>query len=200
MAKVYYYYSAMNAGKTTLLLQARYNYEERGLRTICLKPAVDIREHAGSIVSRVGLSAPCTMLGKDESLYRVICEMQKSTRPVSCVLIDESQFLTASQAEEVFDVCDILNIPVLCFGLRSDFLGRPFPASSILLAKSDKLVELKAVCHCGSKATMNMRVDAQGNAVNSGEQILVGGNDTYVSVCRRHFSERLSRIPSTGQS
>jgi thymidine kinase len=196
MAKVYFYYSAMNAGKTTLLLQARYNYEERGLRTICFKPAIDTREEAGSITSRVGLSAPCTMLDSEESLYRITCEMQKSTRPVACVLIDEAQFLTDRQAEEVFDICDILNIPVLCFGLRSDFLGRPFSASAILLSKSDKLVELKAVCHCGAKATMNMRTDPQGNAVTSGEQILVGGNDTYVSVCRRHFYEQISRSTS----
>lgn len=193
MSKVYFHYSAMNAGKTTLLLQIRHNYEESGMRTLCFKPAIDTRESAGEITSRIGLRAPCHMLGSDESIFQIVRGTQKDGKTVACVLIDEAQFLGVRQVGEVFDVCDTLGIPVLCFGLRSDFLGRAFPGSAELLAKADNLVELKTVCHCGRKATMNMRIDGRGMPVVSGEQILIGGNESYVSVCRKHFHEALGR-------
>lgn len=187
MAKVYFFYSVMNAGKTTLLLQSRHNYESRGMRTFCIKPALDTRDPTGFISSRIGLTAPCHMLGKDESLLAVL--RGSGQDQLSCILIDEAQFLSRGQAEEVFDACDELGVPLLCFGLRSDFLGQPFEASSILMARADSLVELKTVCHCGKKATMNMRIDPEGKAVYSGERILVGGEDSYVPVCRKHYVE-----------
>lgn len=187
MAKVYFFYSVMNAGKTTLLLQSRHNYEARGMRTFCLKPSLDTRDQTGFITSRIGLSAPCRMLKPDESIQSAVRDEVNS--PLDCVLIDEAQFLEVRQVDEVFDLCDELDIPVLCFGLRSDFLGKPFEASAALMARADSLVELKTVCHCGKKATMNMRVDSLGQAVFSGEKILIGGDGTYVSVCRRHYKE-----------
>ncbi len=187
MAKVYFFYSVMNAGKTTLLLQSRHNYESRGMRTLCLKPALDTRDQAGLITSRIGLEAPCRMLGEHESLLRAVRETVGDR--LSCVLIDEAQFLSAGQTNEVFDACDELDVPILCFGLRSDFLGQPFEASALLMARADSLVELKTVCHCGKKATMNMRIDPQGRPVYAGEKVLVGGNDAYIPVCRRHYKE-----------
>jgi thymidine kinase len=196
MASVYFYYSAMNAGKTTLLLQARHNYLERDMHVLCLKPELDTRDEKGKIVSRVGLAAPCQLLSSSCSLYATVCQELAAARRLDCVLIDEAQFLSEAQVEEAFLVCDTLDIPVMCYGLRSDFLGNPFPASVRLLAKSDNLIELKTICHCGKKATMNLRMDAQGKAVTKGEQILVGGNDRYVALCRKHFQERLDH-PST---
>lgn len=193
MASVYFHYSAMNAGKTTLLLQARHNYLERGMHVLCLKPELDTRDEKGRIVSRVGLSAPCQLLSSSCSLYSTVCQELSSARRLDCVLIDEAQFLTIAQVEEAFLVCDTLHIPVMCYGLRSDFLGNPFPASVRLLAKSDNLIELKTICHCGKKATMNMRVDDQGHTVTSGEQVLVGGNNRYVALCRKHFQEKLDK-------
>lgn len=193
MASVYFHYSGMNAGKTTMLLQARHNYLERGMHVLCLKPKLDTRDEQGKIVSRVGLSAPCHLLSSSCSLYAAVCLELSSARRLDCVLIDEAQFLTVAQVEEALLVCDSLNIPVMCYGLRSDFLGNPFPASVRLLTKCDNLIELKTICHCGKKATMNLRMDAQGNAVTSGEQVLVGGNDRYVALCRKHFQERLDR-------
>lgn len=195
MAGVYFYYSAMNAGKTTLLLQARHNYLERGMHVLCLKPATDTREQAGFITSRIGLNAPCTMLDSNASFYNIICHELGAVRRLDCVLVDEAQFLTEKQVEEAFLVCDTLGIPVMCYGLRSDFLGHPFPASTRLLAKADNIVELKTICYCGKKATMNLRVNSKGDAVTSGEQIMVGGNDSYISLCRKHFQERLDLQP-----
>lgn len=188
MAKVYFYYSAMNAGKTTHLLQARYNYHERGMNTLCLKPNIDTRNGEDTISSRIGLSAPCLSVSKETELYTVISNNLFKAGTLACVFVDEAQFLTPDQVEEVCKACDILNIPILCYGLRTDFLGNPFPGSSALLARADTLMELKTVCFCGRKAIMNIRLDENGNPVTSGNQIQIGGNETYKSLCRRHFT------------
>jgi len=179
MAKLYFYYSAMNAGKSTYLLQARYNYLEHGMRPVCFKPAIDTRSL--EISSRIGLSAPCIPVGVGDNIVELLPEK------TDCVLVDEAQFLSRTQVEELCYLVDTLGVPVLCYGLRTDFLGHTFPGSEALLALADVLVELKTVCYCGSKATMNLRVDSGGVPVRDGEQVCIGGNSMYVPVCRRHF-------------
>lgn len=192
MAKVYFYYSAMNAGKSTVLLQASHNYHERGLRTLRFIPAIDTRAGTGRIRSRIGLEAEAISLETtDDILARVRSEHADST--VACVLIDEAQFLTAVQGWQVATIADELTIPVLCYGLRTDFQGRLFEGSAALLALADELIELKTICHCGRKATMNVRFGADGKPVREGEQIEIGGNERYVAMCRRHFVEALGR-------
>ena len=188
MSKVYFYYSAMNAGKSTVLLQSSYNYHERGMRTLLFMPAIDMRAGYGRIQSRIGLASDAIPLRSyDDLLERVRDDHAK--QPVACVLIDEAQFLTVEQARQVTDIADLLRIPVLCYGLRTDFQGRLFPGSAELLAVADNLIELKTICHCGRKATMNLRVGADGKAVRVGEQVEIGGNDRYEAMCRRHFKE-----------
>lgn len=191
MAKVYFYYAAMNAGKSTMLLQASYNYRERGMRTLLFTPSIDTRYGTGRIESRIGLSSGATPLGGiDNILTRV--RMEHATSPVACVLIDEAQFLSTDQVWQLSDVADQLDIPVLCYGLRTDFQGKLFPGSAALLGLADDLTELKTICHCGRKATMNLRVDANGRAVSEGAQVEIGGNDRYVAMCRRHFKAALA--------
>jgi thymidine kinase len=188
MSKVYFYYSAMNAGKSTILLQSSYNYRERGMRTLLFVPALDTRAGGGRIESRIGLSSDAIALqAGDDLLERV--RVAHTEQAVACVLIDEAQFLTPSQVRQATDIADMLRIPVLCYGLRTDFQGRLFPGSAELLALADNLIELKTICHCGRKATMNLRISADGNAVKIGEQVEIGGNDRYVPMCRRHFKE-----------
>lgn len=187
MAKLYFYYSAMNAGKSTVLLQSNYNYKERGMDTLLYTPSVDDRYGVGVIGSRIGLSAEARIIEADFDLFKDINIQVKNNKKISCILIDEAQFLTKQQVQQVCKVVDELNIPVLCYGLRTDFQGEPFPGSLYLLAWADNLVEIKTVCHCGRKATMNMRIDADGNKVSIGQQVQVGGNEMYVSVCRAHF-------------
>ncbi|HEY1793255.1 MAG TPA: thymidine kinase [Opitutaceae bacterium] len=188
MSKVYFYYSAMNAGKSTVLLQSSYNYRERGMRTLLFMPALDTRAGAGRIESRIGLASEAIALGQgDDLLARV--ESEHTARPVACVLVDEAQFLTPAQVRQATRIADTLRIPVLCYGLRTDFQGRLFPGSAGLLALADNLIELKTICHCGRKATMNLRVGADGKAVREGAQVEIGGNDRYVAMCRRHFTE-----------
>ena len=190
MAKVYFYYAAMNAGKSTVLLQSSYNYHERGMRTLLFIPAVDTRGGGGRIESRIGLhSSAVTLDAQDDLLNQVRTEHAK--QPVACVLIDEAQFLTPAQVWQATDIADTLNIPVLCYGLRTDFQGKLFPGSGALLALADELTELKTICHCGRKATMNLRLGPDGRAVKEGAQVEIGGNDRYVAVCRRHFKEAL---------
>jgi len=192
MSKVYFYYSAMNAGKSTILLQSSYNYRERGMRTLLFVPALDTRSGTGRIQSRIGLASEAFGLqAGDDLLERV--RGAHSTEPVACVLIDEAQFLTPMQVRQATDIADTLRIPVLCYGLRTDFQGRLFPGSAELLALADNLIELKTICHCGRKATMNLRVAADGKAVRDGEQVEIGGNDRYVAMCRRHFKEAFGR-------
>lgn len=186
MAKLYYYYSAMNAGKSTTLLQSAYNYEERGMKTFLLTAALDDRYQQGSITSRIGIQADAELFTTSTDLLSLIREQHEQTK-IGCVLVDESQFLTKEQVYQLSEVVDLLKIPVLAFGIRTDFKGELFPGSEALLAWSDKLIELKTICHCGSKATMVIRVDEHGHAIREGTQVEIGGNDRYISVCRKHF-------------
>jgi thymidine kinase len=188
MAKVYFYYSAMNAGKSTLLLQSSHNYRERGMRTLLFAPAIDTRYGTGRIESRIGLGADAISFRDSENLLTRVRTAQ-TAEALACVLVDEAQFLTVDQVWQLGDVADALNIPVLCYGLRTDFQGKLFPGSAALLGIADELAELKTICHCGRKATMNLRVDHTGRAIKEGAQIEIGGNDRYVSMCRRHFNE-----------
>ncbi len=188
MAKVYFYYSAMNAGKSTVLLQSSYNYQERGMNTLVFAPALDTRFGPGKVTSRIGLSAPARVFAPADDLLAITREALEK-QPLACVLVDEAQFLTKAQALQVTDIADTLRIPVLCYGLRTDFQGNLFEGSQWLLAWADTLIELKTVCHCGRKATLVLRLDASGKPATQGAQIEIGGNDRYVSVCRRHFKE-----------
>jgi len=193
MAKVYFYYSAMNAGKSTVLLQSSYNYQERGMRTLVFAPAIDTRSGLGRIRSRIGLEAAAEVLsGTDNLLHRVTREHGLS--PVACVLVDEAQFLTPAQVSQATDIADNLGIPVLCYGLRTDFQGNLFPGSAALLALADDLIELKTICHCGRKATMNLRTTTDGKAIREGAQVEIGGNERYVPMCRRHYKAALAAI------
>ncbi|MGQ5700837.1 thymidine kinase [Sandaracinobacteroides sp. A072] len=184
MAQLYFYYGAMNAGKSTTLLQAAFNYRERGMRPMLWTAALDDRAGEGRIASRIGLEADAHMFGPGTDLHAAI-----AAQPADCILVDEAQFLSAAQADQLADVVDGLGVPVLAYGLRTDFRGQLFPGSERLLAIADKLVELKAVCGCGRKATMNLRIDSAGIPVRAGAQTEIGGNDRYVALCRRHFME-----------
>ncbi|MEL0635948.1 thymidine kinase [Marinomonas sp. TI.3.20] len=188
MAKLYFYYSAMNAGKSTILLQSAHNYQERGMAVMLFTAAIDDRYEIGQIASRIGINAEANLFTKESDLWSQIKD-QHQTSPLSCILIDEAQFLTKEQVYALSDVVDTLKIPVLAFGIRTDFQGELFAGSKALLAWSDKLIELKTVCHCGSKAIMVIRVDEQGKPVKEGAQVEIGGNDRYLSVCRKHFKE-----------
>ena len=190
MAKLYFYYAAMNAGKSTTLLQADYNYRERGMETMPWTARLDDRVGAGTISSRIALSAPANSFDENVNLFTAITDELKR-RKLDCILVDEAQFLSQRHVLQLCEVADRLGIPVLCYGLRTDFQAKLFPGSAALLALADVLVELKAVCECGRKATMNLRVDAEGHAVANGAQTEIGGNDRYVALCRRHFFERL---------
>jgi len=190
MAKLYFYYAAMNAGKSTTLLQADYNYRERGMETMLWTAKLDDRAGVGTIGSRIALSAPAHAYSAEIDLFDAVSEERKR-RGLHCVLVDEAQFLTRAHVEQLCAVTDDIGIPVLCYGLRTDFQGNLFEGSAALLALADTLVELKAVCECGRKATMNLRVDAEGNAVAAGAQTEIGGNDRYLALCRRHFFQRL---------
>ena len=186
MAKLYFYYSAMNAGKTTTLLQSAYNYYERGMDTLILKPSLDDRHNTDVVRSRIGLETNAVSFNAcDDLLELTETRNQKST--LNCLLLDEAQFLTKSQVFELGEIVDKLKIPVLAYGLRTDFKGELFEGSLHLLAWSDELIEIKTVCHCGKKAIMVLRLDENGVPLNSGKQIQIGGNDNYVSVCRKHF-------------
>jgi thymidine kinase len=190
MAKLYFYYAAMNAGKSATLLQADFNYRERGMRTLLFTAAFDDRFEPGKITSRIGLSAHATALDEDTDLYDEI-GIELAEAPVHCVLVDEAQWLTRNQVFQLAAVCDELNVPVLAYGLRSDFRAELFPGSAALLAIADHLVELKAICACGRKASMNLRIDDGGYPVKQGAQIEVGGNERYVALCRRHYIEQM---------
>lgn len=194
MAKLYFYYSAMNAGKSTLLLQSAYNYKERNQEVEILVPTVNTRDRFGTISSRIGLSAPATMISSNENIYNLIKTNKQKNNKLSCILVDEAQFLTKTQVYQLASIVDLINIPVLCYGLRSDFQAEPFEGSKYLLAIADHLVELKTICHCGRKATMNMRIDEHGNTIKEGEQIKIGGNESYISTCRYHYITNNSGI------
>ena len=190
MAKLYFYYSAMNAGKSTVLLQSSYNYRERGMRTLLFTPAIDTRYGGSRIESRIGLRSGAISLATGDNLLTRV-RTEHTAEPVACVLVDEAQFLTPEQVWQATEVTDALDIPVLCYGLRTDFQAKLFPGSAALLGLADTLVELKTICHCGRKAIMNLRVDAAGHGVREGAQVEIGGNDRYIAVCRRHFKEAL---------
>ena len=190
MAKLYFYYASMNAGKSTTLLQADFNYRERGMETMLWTAAVDSRSGSRAIASRIGLDADAHRFDAATDLWERI-HAAHLVNPLSCVLVDEAQFLSAAQVWQLARLADEADIPVLCYGLRTDFTGTLFEGSGVLLGIADALIELKAVCHCGRKATMNLRVDADGGAVRAGAQTEIGGNDRYVALCRRHFSEAL---------
>ena len=190
MAKLYFYYASMNAGKSTTLLQADFNYRERGMETMLWTAALDDRYDAGVITSRIGLQADAHKFTPDTDLWAEVTA-ENATRPIACLLLDEAQFLTRDQVLQLARLADEANIPVVAYGLRTDFQAELIPGSAALLGIADTLVELKAVCECGRKATMNLRVDAAGNAVKEGAQTEIGGNDRYVALCRKHFMEKV---------
>ncbi|MEO7200505.1 MAG: thymidine kinase [Dokdonella sp.] len=187
MAKLYFYYSAMNAGKTTILLQSAYNYHERGLRTLILSPMLDSRAGAGVVASRIGLKANGVGFRPGCDLLALIDADIAARGKLDCVLVDEAQFLSKAQVWQLSDVADLRDIPVLAYGLRTDFRGEPFEGSQYLLAWADKLEEIKTICHTGRKATMVVRVDEHGRALTDGPQVEIGGNERYVSVSRAEF-------------
>jgi thymidine kinase len=190
MAKLYFYYASMNAGKSTILLQSSFNYRERGMHTMLFTAAIDDRAQAGIIASRIGLQAPATSFDAATDLHALVAA-EHARATVHCVLVDEAQFLSRAQVWQLARICDDLGIPVLAYGLRTDFQANLFEGSKWLLALADVLSEIKAVCACGRKATMNLRIDADGHAVAAGEQTEIGGNDRYVALCRRHFTAAL---------
>lgn len=190
MAKLYFYYASMNAGKSSTLLQADFNYRERGMRTMLWTAALDIRSQ-GMIRSRIGLETDAHRFQPGTDLWREVMAVHAAT-PIDCVMVDEAQFLTREQVWQLAKLTDEGAVPVVCYGLRTDFQGELFAGSAALLGIADKLVELKGVCHCGRKATMNLRVDKHGKAVAEGAQTEIGGNDRYLALCRRHFSEALA--------
>jgi len=192
MAKLYFYYASMNAGKSTTLLQADFNYRERGMATMLWTAALDDRGGDKAIESRIGLHAEAHRFDGETDLWERVTAAHR-VEPLACVLIDEAQFLTEGQVWQLARLADEANIPVLCYGLRTDFQGELFPGAKVLLGIADSLVELKAVCHCGRKSTMNLRVDQHGAAVRQGAQTEIGGNDRYVALCRKHFTEALGR-------
>jgi len=186
VAKLHFYYSAMNAGKTTTLLQSNYNYQERGMNTLLFIPAIDTRHALGVISSRIGLTAEAIPFQPSFNFFEHVKDYthQKS---LNCVLVDEAQFLTKTQVIELTRIADELKIPVLAYGLRSDFKGEPFEGSLYLLTWAEEISEIKTICHCGRKATMNPRIDEKGELIREGAQIEIGGNDRYIALCRKHF-------------
>jgi thymidine kinase len=192
MAKLYFYYSAMNAGKTTTLLQSAHNYRERGMRTLILTPRLDDRHGVGVVASRIGLSAQGLSFGGSDDVETIVAANISAHGELHCVLVDEAQFLTRRQVWQLGEVVDRLGIPVLAYGLRTDFRGELFEGSQYLLAWADNLVEIKTICHSGRKATMVVRVDEHGRAITEGPQVEIGGNERYVSVSRGEF-KRITR-------
>jgi thymidine kinase len=189
LAKLYFYYSAMNAGKTTTLLQSAHNYHERGMRTLILTPRLDDRYGEGVVASRIGLKAQGTIFNREDDLLALVEADVQARGPLHCVLVDESQFLGKPQVWQLGEVVDRLGVPVLAYGLRTDFQGELFEGSQYLLAWADHLVEIKTICHTGRKATMVVRVDEQGRAITDGPQVQIGGNERYVSVSRGEFKK-----------
>jgi len=190
MAKLYFHYASMNAGKSTLLLQASYNYQERGMRTLILTAALDSRAGVGRVASRIGLGADAIPFEAADDLFALV-ERMHGGETVACVFIDEAQFLAPEQVWQLARVSDRLGIPVMAYGLRTDFQGKLFPGSQELLAIADELREVRTICFCGRKATMVARLDEEGQVVREGAQVDVGGNEKYVSFCRRHWEEKI---------
>ena len=195
MAKLYFHYSTMNAGKSTLLLQASYNYRERGMQTYLLTAAIDGRAGQGVIGSRIGLKASADMFDENSDLFAMIDKRLKQDS-CACIFVDEAQFLTKAQVWQLARAVDDLGVPVMCYGLRVDFRGELFPGSAALLALADEMREARTICFCGKKATMVVRQDSEGHALMEGEQVQIGGNETYVSLCRRHWREAVGDTPT----
>lgn len=188
MAKLYFHYSTMNAGKSTLLLQASYNYRERGMETYLITAKLDDRAGDGVIGSRIGISAPADTFVAGEDLYDKIARRLEAGE-VACIFVDEAQFLEPEQVWQLARVVDDLHVPVMAYGLRVDFQGNLFPGSATLLALADEMREARTICHCGKKATMVVRKDAAGKVIVDGDQVVIGGNEAYVSLCRKHWRE-----------
>ncbi|QLB18973.1 thymidine kinase [Mannheimia granulomatis] len=193
MAKLYFYYSSMNAGKSTTLLQSSYNYQERGMNTLVYTAAIDDRFGVGKVSSRIGISQVASLFNAETDLFAEI-EIKHAENILHCILIDEAQFLTKNQVYQLTDVVDKLKIPVLCYGLRTDFQAELFEGSQYLLAWADELEELKTICDCGRKAHFVVRLNEQGEAIKEGAQIQIGGNDKYLSVCRYHYKQKLGKL------
>lgn len=191
MAKLYFHYSTMNAGKSTLLLQAAHNYHERGMQTYLLTARLDNRAGPARIASRIGIAQPADTFDARGDLFAML-EARQSKGSLDCVFVDEAQFLTEDQVWQLARAVDDLGLPVMCYGLRVDFRGKLFPGSAALLALADEMREVRTICHCGRKATMVVRRDAEGRVITQGEQVQIGGNETYVSLCRRHWREAVS--------
>ena len=193
MAKLYFQYSTMNAGKSTLLLQASHNYNERGMETYLLTAKFDNRSGQRKIGSRIGISKAADTFSMGEDLF-VKIKKRLNQKPVNCVFIDEAQFLETEQVWQLARTVDDLSVPVMCYGLRVDFRGQLFPGSAALLALADEMREIRTICHCGKKATMVVRQDENGNALTDGAQVQIGGNETYISLCRRHWREAVKDV------
>lgn len=193
LAKLYFHYATMNAGKSTLLLQSSYNYEERGMRTVVLIAAFDNRAGEGRVSSRIGLSSDAVAFGVEDDLYALVKDAVSRT-DAACVFVDEAQFLSEAQVWQLARVADRLGIPVMAYGLRTDFRGRLFPGSATFLAIADELREVRTICHCGRKATMVVRLDEHGRVMHEGAQVEIGGNEKYVSYCRRHWDDRMHEV------
>jgi len=190
MSKLYFSYAAMNAGKSTILLQASHNYRERGMNTMLLTARLDDRVGEGRIGSRIGLEAAATVFDTDSDMTALVAA-EHARGQLACVMVDEAQFLTEAQVWQLAAIADDMGIPVMCYGLRTDFQGNLFPGSARLLAVADVLREIRTICHCGRKATMVVRQDAEGRVIREGAQIEIGGNERYISLCRRHWVEAM---------
>lgn len=187
MASLYFYYSSMDSGKSTYLLQSAHNYQSANKRVLLLAPVIDDRFGAGKITSRIGLQSDAVSISREDHLNQLVAQ-EYDKEYIACVMVDEAQFLTPEQVWQLSDVVDVLGIPVLCFGLRTDAFGKAFPGSEVLLSIADELTELKSICkRCEKKANMQLRLDSDGNPVKSGSQVQIGGNDSYLSVCRKHY-------------
>ncbi len=197
MAKLYFHYSTMNAGKSTVLLQASYNYRENNMQTYLLTARIDDRAGRGRIASRIGIGAEADMFLPGDDLFERITQ-RMSNGPIAAIFVDEAQFLTRDQVWQLARVVDDLNVPVLAYGLRVDFQGNLFPGSATLLALADEMREVRTICHCGKKATMVIRQDEQGNTLTVGDQVQIGGNETYVSLCRRHWRAAMGDVATSG--
>lgn len=195
MAKLHFHYSTMNAGKSTLLLQAAHNYRERGMEVCLMTAQMDTRAGEGRIGSRIGLGQPADAFTETDDLYARI-ELRLSQGPLACIFVDEAQFLTPDQVWQLARVVDDLGVPIMAYGLRVDFQGQLFPGSAVLLALADEMREVRTICHCGRKATMVIRQDGQGRVLTDGAQVQIGGNETYVSLCRRHWREAVGDRPA----
>jgi thymidine kinase len=195
LAKLYFSYSAMNAGKSTLLLQASWNYRERGMDTLLFVSSIDTRTRAGEIASRIGIRAEAETFGRQDDLFNLV-KARSAGRNIACVFIDEAQWMNEEQVWQLARVADELRLPVMCYGLRTDFQAKLFPGSAALLAIADELREVRTICWCGKKATMVVRLGPDGKPVEEGEQIFVGGNESYVSLCRKHWRERTIAPPA----